>query len=77
MQVAQRDQGHRAEELRQATAAGAKVAKDGAWTFNVRSTIKLGAGRYRIIAVGLDNSGAFGNSAPSKDAVHRFTLVRN
>ncbi|MEJ7797136.1 MAG: choice-of-anchor Q domain-containing protein [Solirubrobacteraceae bacterium] len=54
----------------------AKVAKDGSWTFNVKSTIRLGAGRYRVIAVGADNSGALGNSAAPKDAIRTFTLTR-
>ena len=48
----------------------------GTWTYNVKSTIKLGAGLYRVSAYALDNAGSFGNSAPSKDAVHRFTLVK-
>ena len=34
------------------------------------------AGKYRVITLGLDNSGAFGNSAPVKDAVHSFTIVK-
>jgi mRNA-degrading endonuclease toxin of MazEF toxin-antitoxin module len=54
----------------------AKLAKDGSWTYNLKTTLKLGAGTYRIIVFGLDNSGAFGNSAPSKDSVHRFTLLK-
>lgn len=54
----------------------AKTAADGSWTFNVRSTLKLGAGTYRIIAVGVDKSGARGNSATSAEAIHRFTLVK-
>ena len=54
----------------------ARLAKDGSWTYNIRSTIKLGAGKYRVISAAADNSGAFGNGAPTKDAVHSFTLVR-
>jgi hypothetical protein len=54
----------------------ASLAKDGTWKFNVKSTVKLGAGVYRIIVAGADNSGAFGNSAPAADAIHRFTLVK-
>jgi len=54
----------------------AKVAKDGAWTFDIKRSIRLSAGKYRVITLGLDNSGAFGNSAPVKDAVHSFTLVK-
>lgn len=54
----------------------AKTAADGSWTYNVKSTLKLGAGTYRIIVVGADKSGARGNSAPAADAIHRFTLVK-
>jgi hypothetical protein len=54
----------------------AKLGKDGAWTYNVKSTIKLGAGRYRIIAIGVDNSGAAGNTAAQADAVRTFTLTK-
>lgn len=54
----------------------AKLGSGGAWTFGVKSTLKLGAGVYRASAYGLDNSGAFGNSAASKDSVHRFTLTK-
>lgn len=54
----------------------AKLAKDGSWTYNVKSTIRLSAGVYRVIAAGQDNSGAAGNSASTKDAIHRFTLIR-
>jgi hypothetical protein len=54
----------------------AKLGADGTWTFSVKSTLKLGAGVYRASAYGLDNTGAFGNSAPSKDSVHRFTLTK-
>ncbi len=54
----------------------AKLAKDGTWTFSVKSTIKLGAGRYRATAVGLDNSGSAGNSAKRSDAIRTFTLTK-
>jgi len=54
----------------------AKVAANGTWTFNVKSTIRLGAGRYRVIVVGADNSGALGNSAPRADAIRLFTLTK-
>jgi len=53
----------------------AKLGANGAWTYNVKSTIKLSAGTYRVIVAAADNSGAFGNSAPRKDAIHRFTLT--
>lgn len=48
----------------------------GKWTFNVRSSIRLSSGTYRLITAGADGSGAFGNSAPTKDAVHRFVLLK-
>jgi hypothetical protein len=54
----------------------AKLGADGTWTFTPKSTLKLGAGVYRASAYGSDNSGAFGNSAASKDSVHRFTLTK-
>jgi hypothetical protein len=54
----------------------AKLSANGTWSFGVKSTLKLGAGVYRASAYGLDNTGAFGNSAPSKDSVHRFTLTK-
>jgi len=49
---------------------------NGRWTYNIKSTVRLRAGVYRLSAAGADNSGAFGNAAPSKDSVHRFTLVK-
>jgi len=54
----------------------AKLAKDGTWTFSVKSTIKLGAGKYRVTAVGLDNAGTGGNSAKRLDAIRTFTLTK-
>jgi hypothetical protein len=54
----------------------AKLAKDGTWTFSVKSTIHLGAGKYRATAVGLDNSGKTGNSAKRADAIRTFTLTK-
>jgi hypothetical protein len=54
----------------------ANLAKDGSWTYKIKSSLRLGAGTYRVIAAGLDNSGARGNSAPAKDAIHRFTLIK-
>jgi hypothetical protein len=54
----------------------AKLGADGTWTFSVKGTLKLGAGVYRASAYGSDNTGAFGNSAASKDSVHRFTLTK-
>jgi hypothetical protein len=55
----------------------AKLAKDGSWSFIVSSKVKRpSAGLYRLSAFGADGSGAFGNSAPSKDAVIRFRLLK-
>ena len=53
----------------------AKLVKD-KFTYKISSTIKLGPGVYRVIVAGADNAGGFGNSASTKDAIHRFTLVR-
>ena len=54
----------------------AKVAADGAWTYNLRSGLRLSAGTYRIVAVGADKSGARGNIATAGEAIHRFTLLK-
>jgi len=54
----------------------AKLATDGTWTFSVKSTIKLGPGKYRVTAVGLDKSGKAGNSAKRSDAIRTFTLTK-
>lgn len=55
----------------------AKLAKDGSWSYVISSkTKKPSAGLYRLMAFGADGSGAFGNTAPSKDAVIRFRLVK-
>lgn len=54
----------------------ARTAADGSWTYNLRSTVKLGVGTYRIIALGIDKSGARGNSATAAEAIHRFTVIR-
>ncbi|HUR83748.1 MAG TPA: PKD domain-containing protein [Solirubrobacteraceae bacterium] len=55
----------------------AKLLSDGSWTYTVSSKVKRpSAGLYRISAYGADGSGAFGNSAPSKDSVIRFRLAK-
>jgi hypothetical protein len=46
----------------------------GTWTYTVKP--RLGVGKYRIIVVGADNAGSFGNSATAAEAIHRFTLVK-
>jgi hypothetical protein len=55
----------------------AKLAKDGSWTFTPSTkTKRLTAGLYRVSVFGADGSGAFGNSASSKDRVIRFRLTK-
>jgi hypothetical protein len=55
----------------------AKLLKDGSWTYSLSSKVKRpSAGLYRLSVYGADGSGAFGNSAPSKDAVVRFRLTK-
>jgi hypothetical protein len=55
----------------------AKLLKDGSWTFAPSSkTKRMSPGLYRVSAYGADGSGAFGNSAPTKDSVLRFRLVK-
>ena len=54
----------------------AKLGASGTWSYNLSSKIKLGAGKYRITVVGIDNSGAAGNSASPADAIHTFTLTK-
>ncbi|HEX8158934.1 MAG TPA: PKD domain-containing protein [Solirubrobacteraceae bacterium] len=55
----------------------ARLAKDGTWTYNVSTKIKQpSAGTYRVIASGVDSTGAAGNSAPAKEAIIRFTLKK-
>lgn len=52
----------------------ARLGANGTWTYNANRR-KLSAGKYRIIVLGADNSGAAGNSASRADAVRRFTLT--
>ena len=55
----------------------AKLAKDGAWTFTPSSkTKRLSAGLYRVSVYAADSTGAFGNSAPTKDRIVRFRLTK-
>lgn len=54
----------------------AKVDKDGNWRLDISRKLRLSPARFRIIVVGGDNSGAVGNTAASKDAIHKFSLVR-
>ena len=52
----------------------AKLGPNGTWTYNANAR-RLSAGKYRIIVLGADNSGAAGNSASRADAVRRFRLT--
>jgi hypothetical protein len=49
--------------------------RSGNWAYNLASAIKPRAGSYRVSAYGTDNAGAFGNSAPTRARVVRFTLT--
>jgi hypothetical protein len=51
------------------------AVRDGKWAYIVGSTIRLGAGTYRVSAYGTDGAGAFGNSAGKPSRVVRFTLT--
>jgi hypothetical protein len=53
----------------------ARLAADGTWTYNANRT-RLSVGKYRIIVLGADNSGAAGNSAPAADSIRRFEIIR-
>jgi hypothetical protein len=46
----------------------------GRWAYNVASRIKPRAGSYRVSVYGTDKAGAFGNSAPARARIVRFTL---
>lgn len=55
----------------------AKLLKDGTWSFTPSSkTKRLSAGLYRVSVYAVDGSGAFGNTAASKDRVLRFRLTK-
>ncbi len=49
-------------------------ARQGRWDYKLATRIKPKAGSYRLSAYGTDGAGAFGNSAPARDRVVRFTL---
>jgi PKD repeat protein len=44
------------------------------WAYNIATRLKLVAGSYRVSVYGTDGAGAFGNSAPARKRVVRFTL---
>ena len=46
----------------------------GTWRYTVASSIKLTKGSYRVSVYGVDSSGAFGNTAPTRSRIVRFTL---
>lgn len=54
----------------------AKVDKDGNWKLDISKKLRFSPARFRIIVLGGDNSGAVGNTAAAKDAIHKFSLVR-
>lgn len=55
----------------------APLAKDGTWAYNVSTKIKQpSAGSYRVIASGVDATGAAGNSASAQDAIVQFRLKK-
>ncbi|MEA2148362.1 MAG: endoglucanase [Solirubrobacteraceae bacterium] len=49
--------------------------RQGRWAYNLATKIKPVAGSYRLSAYGSDAAGAFGNSAPARSRVVRFTLT--
>ena len=48
--------------------------RQGNWAYNLATKIKPVAGSYRVSVYGTDGAGAFGNSAPARNRVVRFTL---
>ena len=50
-------------------------AKDGRWAYLVPARIRFRAGSYRVSVYGTDGAGAFGNSAPARNRVVRFSLT--
>lgn len=49
--------------------------REGRWAYLVARRIRFRAGTYRVSAYGTDAAGAFGNSAPTRNRVVRFTLT--
>ncbi|MEA2155260.1 MAG: hypothetical protein QOE11_1400 [Solirubrobacteraceae bacterium] len=49
--------------------------RQGRWAYDLATKIKPRAGSYRLSAYGSDAAGAFGNSAPARSRVVRFTLT--
>ena len=46
----------------------------GTWSYTVASSIRLTKGSYRVSVYGVDASGSFGNTAPTRSRIVRFTL---
>lgn len=53
-----------------------KGDKNGQWTYSVPMKRPLSAGSYRVAAYGVDQAGAFGNSAPARAANVSFTIKK-
>lgn len=71
--------GFRLRSCKKPVILNAKLKKDsktGEWTFNVPTKRPLSAGKYRVSAYGVDKAGVFGNSAPAKARIVRFTLKK-
>ena len=49
--------------------------RQGRWAYNLATKIRPKAGSYRLSAYGSDAAGAFGNSAPARNRVVRFSLT--
>ena len=49
--------------------------RSGQWTYRLATRIKPKAGTYRLSVYASDGAGAFGNAAPARDRVVRFTLT--
>jgi hypothetical protein len=49
--------------------------RTGTWAYRLATKIKPVAGSYRLSVYGTDGAGAFGNSAPARNRVVRFTLT--
>lgn len=50
-----------------------KDSKTGEWSYTIKRNLNIG--RYRLTAVGVDKTGAFGNAGGSKLGVVRFRIV--
>ncbi len=48
--------------------------RSGRWSYTTARALKLRRGHYRVMVYGTDRSGGFGNAAPSRKRIVRFTL---